>query len=77
MPKNKDSTSRRGSGFVVDGNERLADGVRAVVKLEVEAEFSEQLANSTWLQRLRLRRQMRSEIERRVAKEMPSENALW
>ena len=38
--------SRHGSGFVVDGSERLADGVRGAIKKEVEAEFSERLAKA-------------------------------
>ncbi|MCA9150890.1 MAG: hypothetical protein KDA92_16375 [Planctomycetales bacterium] len=73
--------SRHGSGFVVDGSERLADGVRGAIKKEVEAEFSERLAKAKWLEKLRLFRQIRSEINQRaateIAKQMPSKEALW
>lgn len=81
MSDNNANNSRHGSGFVVDGSGRLADGVRDAIKKEVEAEFSERLAKAKWLVRLRLLRQMRSEIDQRaataIAKQMPSKAALW
>lgn len=81
MSDDNTNKSRHGSGFVVDGSGRLADGVRDAIKKEVEAEFSERLAKAKWLERLRLHRQMRSEIDQRaateIAKQMPSKEALW
>lgn len=81
MSDDNANKSRHGSGFVVDGSGRLADGIRGAIKKEVEAQFSERLAKAKWLEKLRLRRQMRSEIDQRaaieIAKQMPSKEALW
>ena len=81
MSDDKANKSRHGCGFVVDGSGRLADSVRDTIKREVEEEFAERIATAKWLERLRLRRQMRSEIKRRAATEiankMPSKDSLW
>ena len=67
--------------FVVNGMSRFVDGVRASVKVEVESEFSERIAEANWLRRLVLRRQIRQEVNRRlateIAKQMPSDATLW
>ena len=69
MKKHKANNSQQGSGFIVDGSGQLAEGVRAAIKKEVEAEFAERLAKARWLERIRLRRRMRSEIDGRAATE--------
>ena len=67
--------------FLVGGRSQLADAVRASVKREVEAEFSERIAAAHWLGRWKLRLQMRNEVRRRAstayAKQMPSKESLW
>jgi uncharacterized sporulation protein YeaH/YhbH (DUF444 family) len=77
MQPDKLKTPTQSNRFVRDGAKRLADSVRAQIKEEVEVEFSERMAEAGWLARLTVRREIRSEIERRIAKQMPSEETLW
>ncbi len=78
-------TSSRQSHFVRDGAERMAEGVRAEVYPEIEAavtaEYSARLSAAGFVERIRLRRAMRREIERRVncevAGRLPGEDVLW
>ena len=57
------------SDFVFDGLDRHAvawDRVYAEVQVEVEAEFAEQLAQAGMWERIKLRREIRQEIARRL-----------
>ena len=80
MPIDKAKKRGHRNRFVVDGSATRRWCPRSV-KNEVEAEFSERLAEANWLGRLVLRRQMRKEVERRasteIARQMPSEETLW
>lgn len=81
MPIDKAKKRGHRNHFVVGGSSQLADAVRASVKREVEAEFSERIAAAHWLGRWKLRLQMRSEVRRRAstayARQMPSRESLW
>jgi hypothetical protein len=76
MTIDRSGSSERHSGFVVGGSRRLADNIRASIVREVEAEFWGRTAEANLLRRLRLRRQMRREIDSRaaaeIARQMPS-----
>jgi len=77
MPVHNATILERCDRFVVDGAERLVGDVRASIKQEVEADWSERIAQTSWFGRLRLRRKIRNEIDRRVKKRMPSKETLW
>ena len=81
MPIDKAKKRGHRNHFVVGGSSQLADAVRASVKREVEAEFSERIAAAHWAGRWKLRLQMRSEVRRRAstayARQMPSRESLW
>jgi hypothetical protein len=77
MPLVRAKKPGRRDHFVEDGRSRLVDGIHARVRGEVEAEFSERIAKANWLKRLVLRLQMRKEVKRRIAEQMPSRKTLW
>lgn len=65
--------------FVNDGlerHERVFVAQIEQVRVEVEAEFAEQLASATWWERVKLRRLIRQEISRRMPKP-PSAQSLY
>jgi hypothetical protein len=79
--KKIDKAARERDEFVVDGPDRLIAAPRARIERDVEVEFSSRLAEANWWGRLRIQREMRNEIDRRLAREvnkrMPSDYTLW
>ena len=67
MPIDKAKKRGHRNHIVVGGRSQLADAVRASVKREVEAEFLERIAAAHWLERWKLRLQMRNEVRRRAS----------
>ncbi|HTM55231.1 MAG TPA: hypothetical protein VL175_14445 [Pirellulales bacterium] len=57
--------------FLEDGWRRARAAAEAEIRAEVLAEFAERLRPAGWLERLRLRRQIKREIERRLEKIAP------
>ena len=53
-------------GFVADGCRRARAAIEPQVRAEVQREFASELENASFLKRVRLRRQMEREIQRRV-----------
>lgn len=84
MSSTDDTDDARQSAIVVDGAERLAEGVRSAVlptiQTAVIAEYSDRLAAAGFLRRIWLRWCMKAEIDRRVeaeiANNMPSDETL-
>ena len=60
-------------GFVADGCRRARAAIEPRVRADVEREFAGKLENASFLKRLRLRRQMEREIQRRVEAMAPSD----
>jgi hypothetical protein len=77
MSESKADESGGEHRFIVGGSQQLAKGIRAAIEKQVEAEFSERMAEVGWLGRMKVRRQIRAEIKRRIAKQMPSIETLW
>jgi len=63
-------------GFVADGEDRLIAVLFPQVRKEVEAEFSERLADASWFERWFLRLAISREINRRIRTEA-SPQALY
>ncbi|MBX3424574.1 MAG: hypothetical protein KF688_02740 [Pirellulales bacterium] len=61
------------SRIVFGGRERAVAEHAPRIAAEVEAEFAERLRGAPFWQRLRLNREMRAEIERRLEQVAPSD----
>ena len=59
------------SHFVEDGYLRAHVALEPVIRAEVEAEFEEELEQASFFERLRIRRKMKIEIERRIHEVAP------
>ncbi|MBX3434875.1 MAG: hypothetical protein KF847_16275 [Pirellulales bacterium] len=59
--------------IVLDGRERAVAEHAPRITAEVETEFAERLRGATFWQRIRLNREMRAEIERRLEQVAPSD----
>ncbi len=57
--------------FVAFGHWRAEAAIRAQARAELETKFAERLANASFVERLRLWREMNREIERRVDSKAP------
>jgi len=64
-------------GIVADGYKRGCSALEQVIRAEVREEFAERLENASLFERLRLRREMAAEIERRVRAKAPPPDALY
>jgi len=64
MPPSPDHS--RQVSFLKDGRRRARAAARAEIRAEVHAEFAERLRAAGRLQRLRLRREIKCEVERRL-----------
>ncbi len=67
----------RSEGIVADGYNRACAALEPAIRAEVRKEFAERLENASFLERLRLRREMAAEIERRVRAKAPPPDALY
>jgi len=61
------------NNFLPDGYQRLCCEHEPKIRAEVEGEYAEQLAASSWLNRRRIRKQMEREIDTRLANSAPPE----
>ncbi len=57
--------------FVHDGHERAYNAAEEIVRLEVYAEFAEQIEHSSGFSKLRLKGQIEQEIKRRIRQVAP------
>ena len=64
-------------GIVKDGYKRACSALEPAVRAEVRKVFAKRLKDASFLERLRLRRQMAAEIERRVRAKAPPPDALY
>ena len=70
MPKNR-GTSQCDHRFVVDGCERAWVAIKPEIRIEVEREYSARLETASFLERWRIRREMKAEIGRRIRDQAP------
>ena len=63
--------SRPADRFVVDGHRRARDGCEAAVRTEVEQESADELRQASIFGRMRIRRRIEREIERRICNLAP------
>jgi len=54
------------SEFVADGEDRIRDANESVVRNQIESKYADQLNNASWLQRRKLKKQIRNEIKDRL-----------
>ena len=62
--------------FIIDGCDRARVALKPIILSEVEQEFADQLETASFWQRLRIKREIAREVERRLAEQAPS-NALY
>lgn len=62
--------------FLIDGRERLLEGRRRAVEVEVRALYAERIAEAGFIERWRIEAAIRSEVRRRLD-EMAPPGALY
>jgi hypothetical protein len=77
MPKREVQIANE-SGIVRDGRDRVVAAIRGRIRAEVESEFAEKFQSAGWLERIRIRGQIRREVNRRVRQvPRPSPESLY
>ena len=64
-------------GIVKGGYKRACAALEPAIQAEVRKEFAERLENASFFERLRLLREMATEIERRLRAKVPPPDALY
>ena len=64
------------NGFVADGYERARSANEPAVRQETESKYAAQIANASWLQQRKLRKQIEIEIEQQLD-ELAPPDALY